>query len=153
MELREPHNGQLWEEPTTKLMRDFFDESKRVFADGTRLLRAELDSAREEISQQTKKFGPPAAMAGGGGVLLHAAILMLAVALGALLAEAMPTWVAFLITGAVLGIAGWALLSVARKRMSAITLRPEKTIHKLEEDQRWTKGLTQSARSNLRHDT
>lgn len=153
MDLRERSDGDLREQPTGKLMHDFFDETKRVLAEGTRLLRAELETARDEIRREVKKIGAPAAMAGSGGVLLHASVLMLAVALGALLAEAMPTWIAFLITAAVTGIAGWALLSIARKRIATVALKPETTIHNLQEDQRWARGLTQSARSNLRHAT
>jgi len=145
-------DADLREQPTGRLVHEFFDETKRVLADGTRLLRAEIESARDEIRREAKKIGAPAAMAGSGGVLLHAAVLMLAVALGALLSEAMPIWIAFLITAVVTGLGGWALLSVARKRMGTVALKPEQTIHNLQEDQRWARGLTQSARSNLRQD-
>jgi hypothetical protein len=153
MEIRERDDGELRDRPTSQLVHEFFDETKRVLAEGTRLLRAEIETARDEIRREAKKIGAPAAMAGSGGVLLHAAVLMLAVALGALLAEAMPTWIAFLLTAVVTGIAGWVLLSIARKRIATVALKPETTIHNLQEDQRWARGLTQSARSNLQHDT
>ena len=60
---------------------------------------------------------------------------------------------AFLITAVVVWVAGAALLSLARKRFATVQIKPAQTIHRLEEDKRWTRGLTQSARSNLQHDT
>lgn len=153
MDLRERTNGDLREEPVGKLVHDFLDESKRVLSEGTRILRSEVESAKAEVRREAKKLGPAAAFAGGGGVLMHAAVLMLAFALGGLLAEVMPTWAAFLITAVVVGAAGAGLLFLARQRFAAVQIKPEETIHRLEEDKRWTRGLTQSARSNLRHDT
>jgi len=153
MNFQEQPNGHLREEPVGKLVHDFLDESKRVLGDATRILRSEVDSAKAEVRREARKLGPAAAIAGGGGVLLHAAVLMLAFALGSLLAEAMPAWVAFLITAVVVGAAGAALLSLARKRLATVQLKPKQTIHRLEEDQRWTRGLTQSTRSNLQHNT
>lgn len=150
-------NGNLSQEPVGKLVHDFFDESRRVLNEGTRLLRSELSSAKEELRRdlrrEAKKAGPAAALAGGGGVLLHAAVLMFVFALGALLAEAMPTWVAFLLTAVVVGAAGAALLYLARKRIGVIEIKPDQTIHRLEEDKRWAKGLTQRVRSNLQQNT
>jgi hypothetical protein len=152
MDIREQPDG-LGQEPVGRLLHDFVEESKRVLVDARRLLHSEVESAKFEVRREAKKLGAPAAFAGGGGVLLHVAVLMLAFALGGLLAQAMPTWAAFLITAAVFGAAGAALLGVARKRLTAVQLKPAETIHRLEEDQRWTRELTQSARSNLRHDT
>lgn len=153
MEQWQEHDGELGEEPTGKLVHDFIDESKRVLAESSRLLRAEIDSAKQEIRDEAKKVGAPVALLGSGGAVLHAALLMFAVAVGALLTEAMPSWAAFFITAAIFGITGWALVTAGRKRIAAIRLKPEKTIHNLEDDQRWARGLKQRARLNLRHDT
>ncbi|MFN2548715.1 MAG: phage holin family protein [Myxococcales bacterium] len=105
------------------------------------------------MRQEVKKIGPGAAMGGAGGVLLHAAVLMFAVTLAAALSLAMPIWLAFLFTGIALAIAGGALVLTARNKLRTVELKPAVTIHKLEEDQQWAKGLTQKARSNLRQDT
>jgi Putative Actinobacterial Holin-X, holin superfamily III len=75
------------------------------------------------------------------------------VAIAAALALALPTWLAFTIVGVLLAGTGAALLSAARNRMRTVALKPKRTIHNLEEDGRWTKGLTRSARSNHRLDT
>jgi Putative Actinobacterial Holin-X, holin superfamily III len=147
------HDGHLREEPVGKLVHDFVEESKRVLSEGKKLLRTEVESAKAELRTEVKKLGPAAAMAGGGGVVLHAAVLMFAVAVGALLAEAMPAWVAFLLTSIAFGIVGGVLLSVARKRVATIDIKPTQTIHRLEEDQRWARELTQSNRSNLQQNT
>ena len=152
-DIREHRGNSLREEPTGKLVHDFFDESKRLVAEGTRLLRSEMQTAKLEIRREAKKIGPAAAMTGGGSVLLHAAVLMFAVALAVALSMAMPMWLAFLITGVVVAVAGAVLVSNGRKQLRTIELKPTGTVHNLEEDQRWAKGLTQSIRSNLRHDT
>jgi cytochrome c-type biogenesis protein CcmH/NrfG len=144
---------ELTEQPTGELIRDLFGEAKTVLAEGTRLLRAEIETARQEIRREAKKVGPAAAMTGAGGALVHAAVLMFAVAIAAALALALPTWLAFGIVGVLLAGTGAVLFSVARNRVKTIALKPEKTIHNLQEDGRWTKGLTQSARSNRRLDT
>jgi hypothetical protein len=141
------------DEPTGKLIHDFVDESKRVLAEGKRLLRSEIDTARDEIKREVKKVGPAAGMAGAGGVLAHVAVLMLAFALAAALSLVMPNWAAFLISGVLLGIAGALSLAGARNKLRSVTLKDGVTVHNLEEDQRWAKGLTQNVRSNLQQDT
>jgi uncharacterized protein YacL len=147
-------DGGMRREPTGKLVHDFLEESKRVLADGKRLLHAEVDSARREIRREAKKAGPAAGMAGAGGVLLHVAVLMFALTLAAALALAMDSWLACLITAVVLAVAGAIFLVNARNKLRSMAeLKDGETIHKLEEDQRWAKGLTQNVRSNLRHDT
>jgi type IV secretory pathway TrbD component len=143
----------LTEQPTGELIRDLFGEAKTVVGEGTRLLRAELETARDEIRREARKVRPAAAMTGASGVLVHAAVLMFAGAIAAALALALPIWLAFGIVGVLLAAAGAVLFAVARSRMRTIALKPEKTIHNLEEDRRWTRGLTRSARSNHRLDT
>lgn len=147
------HHDGLAEQPTGELIRELVADARTVLSEGTRLLRAEMESARGEIRREAKKVGPIAAMTGAGGVLAHAAVLMIAVAIAAALALALPAWLAFGIVGVLLAAAGAALFLVARNRMRTIALKPANTIHNLEEDGRWAKGLTRSARSNLRHDT
>jgi hypothetical protein len=155
MEFRDQPDGRLRldEEPASKLVHDFFEESKRVLDEGTRLLRTEIHSAKSEIRAEVKKVGPAAGLLGGGGVLLHIAALMLAATLAAVLATVMAVWVAYLITTVLFGAAGAILLATGRKRLTSIHIKPEHTIHRLEEDRRWTKELTQNTQSNLQHGT
>jgi hypothetical protein len=152
-DVRDRENG-IGEAPTGKLLHDFFEESKRVLDEGKRLLRVEIDTAKSEIRRETKKAGPAAGLAGAGSVLLHVAVLMFALTLAAALSLAMDSWLACLITGVVLAVGGAIFLSAARNKLRSIgQLKDGQTIHNLEEDQRWAKGLTQNVRSNLRHDT
>jgi hypothetical protein len=143
----------LADAPTGKLVHEFFEESKRVLAEGRRLLHAEIETARSDLRKEARKAGPAAGFAGAGSVLLHVAVLMFAFALAALLTLLMPEWLAFLITGAALAVAGGVFLSSARNKLRSVALKDGHTIHNLQEDQRWAKGLTQSVRSNLRQDT
>jgi cation transport ATPase len=152
-DMRSQAGDGLSDAPTGKLVHDFFDESKRVLAEGRRLLQAEIETARRELRHEAKKAGPAAGFLGAGSVLLHVAVLMLAFTLAAVLTLFMPEWLAFLITTAVLAVAGGLFLSSARKKLRSVALKDGQTIHNLQEDQRWAKGLTQSVRSNLRRDT
>jgi putative superfamily III holin-X len=147
-------DGGIHREPTGKLVHDFLEESKRVLAEGKRLVHAEVESAKSEIRREAKKAGPAAGMAGVGGVLLHVAVIMLALTLAAALSLAMDGWIACLITTVVLAIAGAIFLASARTKLRSMSgIKDGETIHRLEEDQRWAKGLTQNVRSNLRRDT
>jgi len=74
-------------------------------------------------------------------------------ALAAVLSLVLPNWAAFLITAAVFGIAGGLCLVGARNKLRSVKLKDGVTVHNLEEDQRWAKGLTQSVRSNLQPGT
>jgi hypothetical protein len=139
--------------PTGRLLHDLFEEAKHVLTDGTRLLRAEIETAKFEIRREAKKAGPAAALTGVGSVLLHAAVLLFAAAVALLLSLALPSWAAFGIIAVVLALAGALFLARGRDKLRSIELKPASTIHNLEEDQRWAKGLTQNVRSNLRRDT
>jgi|GraSoiStandDraft_4_1057263.scaffolds.fasta_scaffold24145_3 hypothetical protein len=151
--MREGAGDGLTQAPTGRLVRDFFEEAKHVAAEGTRLLRAEVETAKREIAREAKKAGPAAAMTGAASVLGHAAVLMFAVTLATALSLALPMWAGFAITGVVLAVAGAVVFSQARNKLRSIDLKPDVAIHNLQEDQRWAKGLTQDVRSNLRHDT
>jgi putative superfamily III holin-X len=145
-------NG-LSEAGTGELVHDLVAEGRHILTEGVRLLRAEVEIAKEDVRREAKKLGPAAAIAGAGGVFLHAAVLMLAVALGAALALAMPVWLAFVITCVVFAAAGGALVSAGRTKLRAVELKPVHAIHNLEKDRQWTKELMQSARSKPRQET
>jgi hypothetical protein len=146
-------DSELQHEPTGKLVRDLVEEAKHVLTEGTRLLRTEIETAKFEIRREAKKAGPAAALTGAGSVLLHAAVLMFAVAAAAALSLALPAWASFGIIAVVLAIGGVVLLSRGRDKLRSIELKPATTIRNLEEDQRWAKGLTQNVRSSRRRDT
>ena len=145
-------NG-LSRERTGELVRDFFEEARNVASEGTRLLKVEIETAKQELAHEARKAGSAAVMTGAGSVLGHTAVLMLAAALATALSLAMPLWAGFVITGVLFAIGAAVVLARAREKLRNIELKPERTIHNLEEDQRWAKGLTHDVRSNLRRDT
>jgi hypothetical protein len=149
---QEKRGNGLSEAGTGELVRDLVAEGRRILTDGVRLLRAEVEIAKEDVRREAKKLGPAAATAGAGGVLIHAAVLMLAVSLGAALALAVPVWLAFLITFIVFGAAGAALVSAGRAKLRAVELKPVHAIKNLKKDRQWTKELMQSARSKLQQE-
>jgi Putative Actinobacterial Holin-X, holin superfamily III len=150
---QDTHRNGLSQAGTGELVQDLVAEGRSILTEGVRLLRAEVEIAKQDVQREAKKVGPAAATAGAGGVLIHAAVLMLAVTLGAALSQAMPVWLAFLITCVVFGAAGGGLVLAGRAKLRAVQLKPTHAIHNLEEDRQWTKELMQDARSNIRHET
>ena len=72
--------------------------------------------------------------------ILYAATLaiMSAVIIG--LSYLMPAWLAALLVGAVVGIAGYMMISSGLADLRSAKLTPEKTVESIKEDARWLKN-------------
>jgi uncharacterized membrane protein YqjE len=109
------------------------------------LVRQEIDLARVEMTQKGKAIGQGAGLLGGAGVFGLAALGALTAMLIALLALAMPTWVAALIVTALWAIVAAVLAQVGRKKLKEATPpKPEQTIETIKEDVQWAKTQMQS---------
>ena len=125
--------GNRGERAMSDVLRDIIGNVQEMLRSEVRLARAEL---REEVSQATaaaKLIG-----IGAGLALLGGAFLLVTVTL--LLALVMPAWIATLIVGAALGIAGMVALSKGRSDFRVP--RPNKTIENVKENVEWMKTQT-----------
>jgi len=99
----------------------------RLLDDATALLRNEVQLAKAEALNTVNELKSRAVSMAAGTVLLvvGAFVLVAAAVLG--LATVVAPWLAALIVGVVLAIAGAALLSAARRRLESGNLQRTKT--------------------------
>ncbi|HSL59236.1 MAG TPA: phage holin family protein [Acidimicrobiales bacterium] len=110
-------------------------ESQLLVRHEVELAKAELNEARQHLTTGAIGFASAAVLA-----LLAVVLLSAAAAWG--LAEALPTWLAFLIVGV-----AWALLAgiaaiVGRSALRRFDPVPRRTIQTIKEDARWVRTLT-----------
>ncbi len=103
------------------------------------LVRQEIDLGREEISAEVSKASKTGAAFGGAALAAFFAALALVLAAGWGLAVIMPTGLAFLIVGLLLGAVAAVLALRGRQQMRTIDPKPEQTIETLKEDAQWLK--------------
>ena len=114
-------------------------ELSRDFAD---LVRQEFALARTELGEKVRQAGSGVALLAAGGMILLTALFFLVQALVfavvALLELWLPAevaiWLAPLAVSIVAGLIGWALLAKGRRRLTAESLAPHRTVHSLRQD-------------------
>jgi xanthine/uracil permease len=109
-----------------------------LWRDTTTLVREEAELARVEISQKVGRMESAAASIAIGGAVLFAGLIVLLLAAVAGLEQLLPppqsAWLAPLIVGGIVAIIGFALVSRARKNLSAASLTPTRTMRSLQRD-------------------
>jgi len=122
--------------------RSMGDVLKDIIANVQEMVRSEVRLAKAELREEAGRSADSAKLMviGGGMALLAAGFVLTAVA--QLLALVMPNWLATLIVGAVLGIAGAVLL--AKGRAQFVIPTPKKTIENVKENVQWMKDQTKS---------
>ena len=110
------------------------DLVKTMSKDRSRLVRDEMQLAQVELSAKAKTAGAGIGAFGGAGVLAFygVAVLIAAAVLG--LDTVMSAWLAALIIGVVLLIAGVAALIGKKKVSEAGPAMPERTVASVKED-------------------
>lgn len=98
------------------------------------LFRQEVQLAKAEVRQEASKAGQAVGMLAGGAIAALIAALILAMAAAFGLAEIMPTGWAFVIVGVLIAIVAAVLFMSGRKRLQAVSPRPDQTIETLKED-------------------
>jgi uncharacterized membrane protein YqjE len=124
-----------------ELVRQLSDQS-------TRLLRAEVELAKAELTQKGKQAGIGAGMFGGTAVFALYGVGALTAAAIAGLATAVDTWLAALIVAAVLfAVAGVAALMGKSRVQQATPPVPEQAIETTKADVETTKARIKEARA------
>lgn len=120
--------------------RSMADVLKDVVSNVQDMVRGEVRLAKAELREEATRSASAAKLIGiGGGLALLGAGFVL-VAITQLLALVMPAWVASLLVGGVLAIAGFVLLSKGRAQFTVPT--PHKTIENVKENVQWMKDQT-----------
>jgi uncharacterized membrane protein YqjE len=120
--------------------RSMGDVLKDIISNVQEMVRAELRLAKVELREEAGRSAAAGKLMvmGGGMALLAVGFVLTAVA--QLLSLAMPNWLATLIVGAVLAIAGMVLLSKGKAQFTVPT--PTKTIDNVKENVQWMKDQT-----------
>lgn len=108
-----------------------------VAKDGQKLLRLELDLARQETIEKISPAARSTALMVGGGVLALLGGTYLLQAIVRLIATRVPSWFASLIFGGALMVGGAGLALLGTRRLRNLDLAPRKTINSLREDREW----------------
>ncbi len=114
-----------------ELFADLWRETSTLVHEEAQLARAEIAEKVDEISTGVM------AMAAGALVLFAGFLVLLLAAVGALelmLDTEHAVWLAPLIVGAVVMLAGWIAFAAGRKELRARSLRPERTMESLRRD-------------------
>lgn len=114
---------------------------KELANDVTSLFTKEVALAKSEISQSMAdvKTGVLGVLSGGAVLQAGFLFLLLAGVLG--LAEIMEMWLAALIVGAIVTLAGFVMMQSGKKKLEASSLKPQHTINSLHKDQNTFKGV------------
>jgi len=108
------------------------------------LVRKEIDLARVEIKDEVRQAGKAGGMLGAAAFMAHLGALVLALALGLALADALDleAWLGlFIMAVIVLGVAA-VLGTQGRNKLQQINAVPQQTVQTLKEDVQWVKQQT-----------
>jgi len=109
-----------------------------LFRETSTLVHEEAQLAKAEISEKVSQIGSGvAAIAAGGAILFAGFIVLLFAAVNALAMFLPPdhaAWLAPLIIGLVVMIAGYVALSKGRREFRAESLKPSRTMESLRRD-------------------
>lgn len=125
------HEGRAGAESRSigELLRDLANDS-------TRLVRDELTLAKTEAQEKVSQVGAAVAMMAIGAVLAIPALVLILQAVVTLLSNFMWDWVAMLLVGVVIAVAGYLLVRKGQNDLSAGKLAPERTAANLRRDVR-----------------
>jgi hypothetical protein len=103
------------------------------------IIRSEVVLAKVEIKEKAQRASKPAAVMATGTVLglYGVGFLLLAAVYG--LSLAVPPWLAALVVGGALAIAGGILVGKSRRALKEIDPLPKNTVATLKENVQWAK--------------
>lgn len=127
------------QESITDLVKDLRDET-------INMVRQQIELAKTETSEKVSNLGSNAASISAGGAVLYAGFLFLLAGITFLgyvvlttlgLSPVISLWLMPLITGIVVSLIGWSMISRSMKKIKQISILPRKTAHSIKEDQQW----------------
>ena len=124
--------------PEPSLGQLFADLSQQM----TTLVRQEVALATTELGQKAARVGRDIGFLALGGAVAYAGLLAIVAALILLLAALVPSWLAALIVGVVVGAIGYVLVQKGLAALKREDLAPRQTIDTLKEDIAWAKDQT-----------
>lgn len=123
------------------LVKDLRDEVTLLLRQEVELAKREMQEKIDEAKRNTiaMAVGALLALAGGLLVLLAASNGLTAAFVEMGMDGTIAVWLAPLILGIAVAIAGYLMIRTGRERLESQTIKPEKTLDSLEETGRWAK--------------
>lgn len=106
------------------------------------IIRSEVRLAQAEVRQDVTRYARASSIVAAAGVLSLFALGFILLSAVYALGGVIPSWLAALIVGAVVGIVAAILYVTGRKKLAQASLRPDKTIQTLEDNVTWFKRRT-----------
>lgn len=103
------------------------------------LIRQEINLAKTEASEKASAAGKDAGLVGAGGAVAYVGFIVLSIGLALLIGTFMPEWLAFMIVGTVVAVAGYALAQSGLNALKQTDFTLARTAETLEEDKQWMK--------------
>jgi hypothetical protein len=126
------------EKPQDRSLGDLFAELSR---ETTALVRHEVELAKLELSDKASRVGRDVGFISMGGALAYAGLLTLVAALVmALAAAGLPWWLAALMVGVAVAIAGFVSTQRGLTALKRERVVPTQTIDTMKENAQWAKG-------------
>lgn len=122
--------------PVSSIVRD-------VLHDVSRIIRAEIQLARTELSEKGARAGRAAAVLAAAAVTGLLAVACFVTTCIAAMTLIMPLWLAALFMGILLSLASGGAYAMGRSRLEQVDLKPEQTVETLKEDVQWAKQRTE----------
>lgn len=108
-----------------------------IVADLQDIVRGEVQLAKTELQEEASALGKGAAAIAVGALVALVGFIFLMLGVTYLLNKSLEMWLAAGIVGVVLLAIGIIAALVGKNQLSAASLKPEKTIDSLKEDQEW----------------
>ncbi len=115
-----------------------------VITDIQDIVRNEVRLAQAELKEDIGTLGRAATMGVAGAVLGLVGLILLMIGAAILLDRWFADWLAFVLAGLALLVIAGALVMIAKNRLSAANLKPERTIDSLQQDKAWAQEQAQS---------
>jgi len=107
------------------------------------LVRKEVELARYEMTRSATTFARSSALIAVGGLVAYLGAIVALIGVAWLLAQAgMPTWLAFLVVGAVTIAIGAFVAVRAYQAMKKVDIVPQRTAETVKQDVEWAKEQT-----------
>jgi hypothetical protein len=124
-----------------------------LFRETSTLVHEEVQLARVEIGEKVSQLGSGVAAIGAGGAILFAGFIVLLFAAVNGLAMFLPpehaAWLAPLIIGLIVMIAGYIALAKGRSEFKAENMKPSRTLDSLRRDTEVVKGHLHTSKERL----
>jgi hypothetical protein len=124
---------------------------KELGSDLQTLFRQEVQLARTEATEKARRAGRHAAFVAAGGFVAYAGFVAVVAAIGFLLATVMPTWLAFLIAGALVIAGGYALIQKGIDGLKSTDFSLSITADTLREDKQWIEQEVREVKRDPSH--